>query len=130
MKTVVITGGQGDIAQEIAALLALKGYTVINPPRCLLDVSQESMVSAFFEKQKYDILINNAGVISPQSIPTSDSAIWKQEIDVNLIGTYLCCKYMLTENPKATIINIGSSAAYSGKALWSGYSAAKAGVMR
>lgn len=129
MKRTVITGGQGDIAKELANLFVQNNDYISLPGKTDLDVTNESQVRNFFKITPCDILINNAGCIHPKSIVESDTADWKKDIDTNLIGVYLCCKYSLLNNSKVQIINIGSSAAYKGKKEWSSYCASKAGVM-
>src|SRR5262249_34981232 len=43
-----------------------------------------------------DVLVNNAGMAGPVG-PLQDNAVdaWIQTIQVNLIGTYLCCRAVL-----------------------------------
>src|SRR5262245_20931696 len=43
-----------------------------------------------------DILVNSAGIAGPVgSLQQNDMAAWIQTIQVNLIGTYLCCRAVL-----------------------------------
>jgi NAD(P)-dependent dehydrogenase (short-subunit alcohol dehydrogenase family) len=57
---------------------------------------------------------------------------WKQVIDINLTGIFLCCRaivpYMLQQN-YGRIVNVASIAGKEGNANASAYSASKAGVI-
>jgi 3-oxoacyl-[acyl-carrier protein] reductase len=126
---ILITGGNGDIAQATAKRLRERGHNVLTPGRDLLDVTNETNVSTHLSFYKPDVIINNAGYISPGEVVLSNSPNWQHQVEVNLIGTYLCSKYALQAGAKQ-VINIGSSAGAKGKNGWSAYCAAKAGVER
>lgn len=64
MKTIVITGGNGDIAQSIKKELE-KEYNILTPGKEELDVTDVKRVNEYFENQNVDILINNAGYVVP-----------------------------------------------------------------
>lgn len=130
MKKVVVTGGQGDIAQAIANKLKTCGiFEVYLPNRKELDVTSIESVEKYFEEITPDILINNAGFVVPQSIKESNEELDKNSILVNLFGTFNCTAATLKKNENAQIINIGSSAATKIHGTWSAYCAAKAGVV-
>lgn len=130
MKKVVITGGQGDIAQAIYRKLMESGdYEVLTPGRAELDVTDAASVRKYFADKYVDILVNNAGFVMPQSISDCDVSIIKKELDINLFGTFNCTHMVLDKNKKAKIINIGSSAATKVHGTWSGYCSAKAAVV-
>ncbi|WP_448566762.1 SDR family NAD(P)-dependent oxidoreductase [Thalassotalea ganghwensis] len=128
MKKIIITGGAGDWAQHFKSNHA-EQYQIITPNRSELDVCDISSVEHYFKNQDCDILINNAGCIHPERILSSDPEKWINDINVNLIGTYLTTKAVLHKNPKAIIINISSTAAYNAYPDWSSYCASKAGVV-
>lgn len=130
MKKVLITGGQGDIAQAIRKQLNQEGgYEVRTPGKEELDVTKEESVREYIEEYIPDILINNAGYVSPQSIKECDMKHEKTSVEVNLLGVFYCSAVTLQVNPKAQIINIGSSAATKVHATWSSYCATKAAVV-
>ncbi len=110
MKTIVITGGNGDIAQSIKKELENE-YIVLTPGKEELDVTDIKRVNEYFNSQNADILINNAGYVVPYSIGDCDIYSEKKAIDINLFGTFNCTAAVLEKNAKAKIINIGSSAA-------------------
>ncbi len=130
MEKVLITGGQGDIAQAIARKLFDKGgYEVRTPGKDEMDVTRTDVVLKYVENFVPDILINNAGYVSPQSIRDCNLEKEKKAFDINLFGTFNCTAAVLKMNKTARIINIGSSAATKIHGTWSSYCAAKAAVL-
>jgi 3-oxoacyl-[acyl-carrier protein] reductase len=128
MKSILITGGGGDWAQSFYKQFKDK-FKVYTPNRTELDITSESSVDCYFENNSFDIVINNAGSIHPKRILESDTKLWINDIQVNLIGTYLTSKAALGKNDKTTIINISSTAAFNAYPDWSSYCASKAGVV-
>lgn len=128
MKTIVITGGAGDIAGAIKKELEGE-YVISSPGKEELDVADIENVEQYFSEKTPDILINNAGYVRPMSIANCDISSEKKAIEINLFGTFNCTAAVLRRNPDAKIINIGSSAATKVHGTWSSYCAAKAGVV-
>ena len=79
------------------------------------------------------ILVNNAGIAgSSQMLWEVDSAEWRQVMDVNVTGTFLCCKAAVPHLRAAgwgRIVNIASTAGKEGNPGASHYSASKAAVI-
>ena len=80
-----------------------------------------------------DALINSAGITGP-NVQLADYPVdaWRQVIDVNLNGVFLCCREWtphLRTRPWARIVNIASVAGKEGNPNASAYSASKAGVI-
>ncbi len=80
-----------------------------------------------------DILVNSAGIAGPThtvwEYPVED---WRRVIEVDLVGTYLCCRAVIPgmrERGYGRIVNIASIAGKEGNPNASAYSAAKAGVI-
>ena len=124
-KTAVITGGaQGfglDIAKKFLSFGAkvfiwdidenelIKATKEINNPNLeynLVDVSNfeeiESTAKKIVSSNKIDILINNAGITGPTAeLWNYNNDDWKKIIEINLYGTFYCCKvivpYMLKQ---------------------------------
>ena len=129
MKKVLITGGKGDIAQAIKALLEEEGgYVVFAPSRQELDVTNWENIDEVMANFVPDILINNAGYVVPQSIKEIDLENTKKHFDINLGGTFYCTGIGLKYNPNLQIINIVSAASVESHATWSEYCASKAAV--
>lgn len=154
----VVTGGAQGIGLSIAKRLSASGATVSLWDRDeellagalkqlgesnllsyeVMDVSDAAGVAAAtaatVEKfGKIDILVANAGIAGPNHT-TWEYPIdtWKQVIDINLIGIFLCCHavvpHMLRQS-YGRIVNVASIAGKEGNANASAYSASKAGVI-
>ena len=102
------------------------------------DVSNEEEVEKMVNDivDKYggiDILVNNAGVCRDSLLMDKNIKEFKRILDVNLIGTYLCSKYVgrvMLEAKKGKIINIASTNALDTFYPEScDYDASKAGVV-
>ena len=82
---------------------------------------------------RVDILVNCAGVagdIAP--VVEADPAEWRRVIEVNLTGTFLCCRAILPHMLKAgygRVVNIASVAGKEGNPNAAHYSASKGGVI-
>ena len=79
-----------------------------------------------------DILVNNAGINFSSLLVESDPAEWRSIIDVNVLGTYHCCRAILPHlqtRGTGKIVNLGSAASVIGYPLFSAYSAAKHAVL-
>jgi len=82
---------------------------------------------------KIDILVNNAGITGGNA-PTWELSpdVWRQVINVNLVGPYLVSRAVVTHMISAKygrIVNIASIAGKEGNPNASHYSASKAGVI-
>lgn len=80
-----------------------------------------------------DILVNNAGVVSThENILSVTDEIWERELNINLRGTFYCCRAvlgMMIEQKHGKIVNISSLAGDTGRIQTSpAYAASKAGV--
>ena len=102
------------------------------------DVSKEDevemMVNTVIDNfGKIDILVNNASVCRDSLLLDKSVRDFRRIIDVNLIGTYLCSKYVgkvMLENKMGRIINISSTNALDTYYPEScDYDASKAGVV-
>ena len=125
---ILITGGAGDWAVNFQRQYG-EQYDITNIARQDLDVTSADAVEDFFKGQHFDVVINNAGSIHPERILDADPQKWINDINVNLIGTFLVSKYALHANKKTVIINISSTAGFNAYANWSSYCSAKAGVI-
>jgi len=128
MKKMLITGGQGDIAQAIAERYKDE-YELYLPSSKELDVTDKNSVKEYIKDLEFDVLINNAGTIHPKRILKSDEVLWERDIKVNLIGPYFVTKRVLGNNSKCLVINISSTAAFNSYPDWSSYCSAKAGLV-
>ena len=94
---------------------------------------EEAALSTIEESGRIDLLVTSAGIAGP-NLKTWEYPIdtWKQIIDINLTGVYLCCRAivpcMLRQN-YGRIVNVASIAGKEGNANAPAYSASKAGVI-
>lgn len=103
-----------------------------------VDVSDPHSVSSAAESTSgkfgsIDILIANAGIAGPNHVTWEyPVASWKDIIDINLMGVFLCCReiipFMLRQN-YGRIVNVASIAGKEGNPNASAYSASKAAVI-
>ncbi len=132
-RTVVITGGDGDLAQSIGVELKQAGFDVLAPGRDALDVTSAASVKAFFaDVKQLDLLVNNAGVCRDVSVVKMEDADFAHVVDVNLKGAFLVAQAavkLMAKQRSGHIVNIGSYSALNGPAGQANYAAAKAGLI-
>lgn len=128
-KKVLITGGNGGIAQAIKLQLENEGYEVLAPAREIMDVTDWGSIESVISKFVPDILINNAGYVVPMSVKNMNLTNTKKHLDINIGGTFYCTGIALKYNSNLQIINVGSAAAVETHATWSEYCASKAAVV-
>ena len=155
-KNALITGGAQGFGLDIAKTFLKSGAKVtiwdidinkiknavkkINSKNLsydLVDISNYNEVQAsaskLLKKRKIHILINNAGITGPTAkLWDYKLEDWHNVINVNLHGTFNCCKMIVPKMIKQNygrIVNIASVAGKDGNANASAYSSAKAGVI-
>jgi acetoacetyl-CoA reductase/3-oxoacyl-[acyl-carrier protein] reductase len=108
--------------------IAEKGYYKVN----IVDNNDVmSWIEKLQSKLKDITLINCAGITYNAYAHRSDPLIWKQVIDVNLVGTYNCIRAVLPimrSQKFGRIINFSSVVAIKGITGVSAYAASKAGL--
>ena len=110
--------------------------------RCLavqIDISDERQVQkltmmAGAEYRQVDILINNAGVSQLSYTATEDLPLdeWDRIVEINLRGTFLCCKHIaksMIDCGGGSIVNIASTAGITGVPRALAYCASKSGII-
>ena len=82
---------------------------------------------------RIDYLINSAGIYREKPLVELEISDWNKMLDVNLLGTFLFCKYSipsLAKSSNGSIVNIASVAGQVGGIVaGADYSASKAGVL-
>lgn len=123
-------------AEKLAKELEEKYEIEALPIKC--DVSKEEEVEAMINTITdhfggIDILVNNAGVARDSLLLDKNEKEFKRVLEVNLLGTYLCSKYVgriMLNQKKGKIINISSTNAIDTFYPEScDYDASKAGVI-
>ena len=155
-RTALVTGGAQGFGFDIAKRFLESGAKVIiwdidpkmiekavkdlnNPDLTsnIVDVSNfkevESSVKEITNNSNIDILINNAGITGPTaSLWEYDLEMWKKVVEINLMGTFHCCKAIvpnMIKNNYGRIVNVASVAGKDGNANASAYSVGKAGAI-
>lgn len=101
------------------------------------DISKEETAVRFAVEAldafgKVDVLMNCAGVTSPNLLVDMSLADWQHLIDVDLTSVFLTCHYIvphMIERRFGRIINIASQLGQKGAVAHCHYTAAKAGVI-
>lgn len=158
-KVAIVTGGATGIGREIVKKLSSIGATVVinynssaSASETLVNelnnqgfkveciqaniaefVEAERLISHTVEKYgRVDILVNNAGITADNLILRMDEADFDKVINVNLKGTWNCCKQVakyMSKQRSGRIINISSVSGLMGNAGQTNYSASKAGII-
>ena len=120
----VLIFGKSDIGEGIKQLY----LDTVNIPKEECDVRDALQVRNTLEKYKPDVIVNCAGISHVQVVKNSNIDYWKEEIDVNLTGSFIVARESINSGVK-TMIFIASVAGMYGKPEHSGYSASKSGVI-
>jgi 3-oxoacyl-[acyl-carrier protein] reductase len=158
-RTAIITGGASGLGLDVARRIVAEGGAVILWDRdaaaldqaaaqvgalgaAVVDVSSwsdveraatETREAARESARGLHILVNSAGITGP-TVPVTDFPLdgWRSVIDVNLTGTFHCCRAVvpaMLEAGYGRIVNVASVAGKEGNPNASAYSASKAGVL-
>jgi 3-oxoacyl-[acyl-carrier protein] reductase len=152
-RVAIVTGGTGGIGQATVGRFLASGARIIvwdvarngaanggNMEKVItkhVDVTDEDAVraaaaEAFERFGRIDILVNAAGGTTPRTAVVDYTLeMWRRMLDLNLTGTFLCCREVVPYMQKSgygRIVNLGSVAGKEGNPFSSGYSASKAAV--
>ena len=155
-RTAIVTGGAQGFGLDIVKRFLDSGGKVIiwdidtkmiekvikeldnpNLSSNIVDVSNysevERNVNEITNRSNIDILINNAGITGPTAtLWEYDIDMWKKVVDINLMGTFNCCRAIvpnMIKNNYGRIVNVASVAGKDGNANASAYSVGKAGAI-
>src|SRR6187551_3204444 len=102
-KVALVTGGSRGIGRAIGVALGQRGAKVV------LNYTSNETAAA---EGALHILVNNAGIAVNTLVLGSKDADWKRALDVNLNGTFYCCRaalrHLLKARDAGRIINISS----------------------
>ena len=133
LKTAVITGGAGTLAQALAEQLTRNGWQVHAPDRVELDVTASDQVRAYFAAlPRVDLLVCQAGLIEDAALAAMEPESFARVLDVNLKGAFRCARewlWLMAKQRRGHLITVGSFAALRGTAGQANYAAAKAGLI-
>ena len=155
-RAAIVTGGAAGIGLAIARRLIASGARVSLWDRdaaaleaaaqslghgthlATVDVTREETVASAFAAsaaalKRIDALVCSAGITGPNTtVEQYPLAAWKEVIDINLTGLFLCNRAVIphmTANAYGRIVNIASIAGKEGNPNASAYSASKAAVI-
>ena len=155
-KIVIITGAGSGIGKETAQRMIDNGAKVAlwdynqntleeiqaklgsNAIAVNVDVSDEQSVKKAADKVREQlglpsILVNCAGVAGRNAtVENTEPDEWRRVININLTGTFLCCREIISDmvkNKYGRIVNIASVAGKEGNPNAAHYSASKSGVI-
>lgn len=102
-----------------------------------VDVSEEESVKSAFSQaleqmHTVDILINCAGYGRSSRIQDLTLEQWRRLIDVNMTGTFLCCREIIphmVERQCGKIVNLASICAQTGRMVAVDYAGSKSGIV-
>lgn len=158
-KISIVTGSAMGIGKEIALRLARDGSDIVVVDiekelahKVLQEIQLMGRKSLFFEVdvtrwdqvkamvdevlgnfKKVDILVNNAGIVGPV-VPVWEYRVedWDRIMEINMKGTFLCCKAIISsmlQQKSGRIVNIASMSGKEGNPRMSAYSSSKAAVI-
>lgn len=157
-RVAIVTGGASGIGRCIARRLALEGAAVFvvdinhelaiaaatelrgagcNASAIRADITRESDVLEMVAQVqgafgRLDILVHSAGIGIERPFLKTSAEEWRHLIDVNLTGTFLCCKAAanaMIARGYGRIITISSTAGIRGGVGRAAYGAGKAGII-
>ena len=158
-RVAVVTGGSKGLGKSIALAFAQAGATTVLVSRNLeegkaaageiasatgresaalaADVTKEEDVTRLFAEvssrfPRLDVLVNNAGVNIRHPIEDYPAQEFRQVIETNLTGAWLCCRAaapIFKRNKSGSAINLGSALSAISLPERSAYASAKAGIL-
>jgi 2-dehydro-3-deoxy-L-rhamnonate dehydrogenase (NAD+) len=138
-QRLVASGGRVTVWDRDEAAAARAASELGDPAGYVcVDVASEASVRAAVQATlarapRIDALVNSAGITGPNTkVWEYPVDAWRQVIDVNLTGLFLCCREVVPAMRTAgygRIVNIASVAGKDGNPNASAYSASKAAVI-
>jgi NAD(P)-dependent dehydrogenase (short-subunit alcohol dehydrogenase family) len=120
-------------SEVVEEIVAQGGHALAVPT----DVTDEAQVARLVKDTLSHFgtvtgLVNSAGVAPLSPIAETSLQVWQHTLDVNVTGTFLCCRAVWTpmaERGAGSILNISSGAGKRAHAEWVAYCASKWAVM-
>lgn len=147
-RVAIVTGAGRGIGAEIVRTLEGAGATVVradvaadrsdSAAVCSVDVSVQAEVDALVtdvvaEHGRLDVMVNNAGIITSNSVLGTSEEEFDRVLGVNLKGTLFGCQAaarVMVEAGRGSIVNVASQGADTPAAGIASYAVSKAGVVQ
>lgn len=158
-RVAVVVGGTSGLGEAGAIALARAGATVTLAGRSIergtaiaeriagfggeahveqVEVRDEASVAALAERVharhgRIDVLVNAAGIVVPGDSVDVTLEDWRNQLETNLTGTFLCCREFgkrMLERRSGSIINFASTDGLIGVPQEAAYCASKGGVVQ
>jgi NAD(P)-dependent dehydrogenase (short-subunit alcohol dehydrogenase family) len=153
-RTAIVTGGGRGIGAAVARALTARGVRVTAFARTgsevervvreggaalavAGDVRREADVRALREAHERalgpaDVLVNGAGILARGPVEDLPAAVFREVLDVNLVGPFLCARELIPgmkARRRGRIVNVASISGTLGTPLASPYNASKWGLI-
>jgi NAD(P)-dependent dehydrogenase (short-subunit alcohol dehydrogenase family) len=154
LSTAIVTGGGRGIGEAVARALTARGLqvTVFARSRGELerlvasggaalavagDVSREADVARLLAAHEArlgpcDLLVNGAGILVRGEVEALDPARWRECLEVNLTGAFLCARAVvpgMKARGRGRVVSVASISATLGTPAASAYNASKWGLL-
>jgi NAD(P)-dependent dehydrogenase (short-subunit alcohol dehydrogenase family) len=130
---IIITGGHGRIGSAIAWHLAQAGHSILLPSHTEMPVESALAVSKWMAKTKsiYALICAHGLYGEASRVESSDPWLWREALEVNLLGTYNVCRFALSKMTRGgLIINLaGGGGMLDPLPFVSSYGCSKAGIV-
>ncbi|HET8562414.1 MAG TPA: SDR family NAD(P)-dependent oxidoreductase, partial [Candidatus Binatia bacterium] len=132
---VAITAAHDRVAlHEVEREISLLGVEALG---FLADVTRRAEIDRTIKMivdqwDRIDVLVNNAGIISPAPLETISEEQWDKTVAVHLKGTFNCTQAVIPimrKQRKGKIINLAAPSALRGSFGVADYAAAKGGII-
>jgi NAD(P)-dependent dehydrogenase (short-subunit alcohol dehydrogenase family) len=137
-KVILITGAAGGIGSAIGRAIVREGGKPVLTDMAgvagmdhALDVtSEDDWMRVIAAVGRLDGLVNAAGIAPIGTVESTDYALWRKVMAINLDGTFLGCKHGMTAIKRngGSIVNISSVSGIVGGHNLAAYNASKGGV--
>jgi len=136
---VCLCARDGRLLEDVRAQLAARATAGQRIEAVVADVSRADDVqrlagAAFKAFPRVHVLVNNAGVYGPMgAIEDVDWAEWVRAIEINLMGSVLCCRALMPhfkQHRYGKIVQLSGGGATAPMANLTAYAASKAAIVR
>lgn len=113
MKTILLTGGTGEIGTAIAKKFNAESYHVLAPVRAELDLLDHASIKHFTSTltKPIDVFVHCAGFNNPKSFDQLTDHDIQSTFQINAFSFYQLCQYLVSNklfNESASVLAISS----------------------